>query len=186
MSLVLGTNCGFVTEAPTGDPDGSSPGTQDNMARALKVVAPAGATAITEMGWYCANATEAADFHVGIYDHDAINDEPENLLASSAETAKGTDAGWKTATVEYAITEGTTYWLAVQLDNTNTATQIDRNTDEGLRRAWDDVSGGSLKDPWDGDGVGNDGGLALYAVYTTGGGGSSVPVLIQQMRRRRA
>ena len=63
MALVIGTNCGFVTEAPVADPEGSDVRI-DILSRAQKHVAPAGATKITEIGWYCGRATEEENFEV--------------------------------------------------------------------------------------------------------------------------
>jgi hypothetical protein len=51
MALTLGTNCGFVLAAPTADPGGDA-SVIDNAAWAMKVVAPAGAVKVTEIGWW--------------------------------------------------------------------------------------------------------------------------------------
>ena len=85
MSLVVGTNCGFVTTEPTADPVGSSYITVDTYAQGGKFTSPSGNNKITKMGWWCDNATEEANFQLGIYDHDSDNDRPGNLLASSGD-----------------------------------------------------------------------------------------------------
>ena len=120
MALIEGTNCGFVTEAPTADPYGSAY-VSDNKSIAGLFTSPATAAKIVEIGWYCDNATEEANFEVGLYS-DEGNSEPETRLYVDDTNAKGTGAGWKTVSVDWSISGSTDYWLAVQLDNTATAT----------------------------------------------------------------
>lgn len=164
MALVKGTNCGFVTAAPTGDP-AESASTVDNAAQALKDTAPVGAEKVTEIGWYCGNATQEANFEVGIYEHNAGDDNPEALVAKEATNAKGTGIGWKKATsLNIAITAGQVYWLAVQLDNTATATMLDSKVDGGQKI---DVKGSqvTLTDPWGVSGATYGQLISVYAVY---------------------
>ncbi len=169
MGLVVGTNCGFVPEAPSADPeDNSGIWTLDNYALALKVTAPDGATAITEIGWWCDNATQAANFDVGIYSHNSGTDLPSSLLASSGDVAKGTDAGWKSAAVSCEITAGTTYWLAVALDNTATATKAELGNYSSNRVSYK-AQDTPLAASWSSDGTGTYR-HAIYAVYTTAAG----------------
>ena len=159
-TLVLGTNCGFVTTAPTDDPAASTT-TQDNWAWATKDTAPAGAVKITEIGWWCDTATEAANFEVGIYSHDSGNDKPDAVVGSLSQTnAKGTTAGWKTVTVDIAITENTIYWISVQLDDT--ATQTSLNYGSGGK--WSRKRATTLTDPWGESHQGTDA-LGYYAVW---------------------
>ncbi len=122
-AVVIGTNAGFVTVAPTGDPAAST-GTVDNSANAQKDIAPTGAVRVTEIGWWADTATEAANFEVGIYTDEGAQ-EPENLLSGESRTnAKGTTIGWKRVTgLDISITAGTAYWITFQLDNTATATK---------------------------------------------------------------
>jgi hypothetical protein len=119
MALAYGTNCGFVTTAPTADPGGSAID-QDAFTNALKDTAPVGAITVTEIGWWCDNATEESNYEIGLYTHDAVNDRPGTLIAGHSHTnAKGTTSGWKVASgLNITITAGTIYWLAVQLDDT--------------------------------------------------------------------
>ena len=51
MALTLGTNCGFVTVAPTANPNGNQTQTVDNLAWAHAHTAPATGT-VTEVGWW--------------------------------------------------------------------------------------------------------------------------------------
>ncbi|MHA1305575.1 MAG: hypothetical protein ACTSPI_17885, partial [Candidatus Heimdallarchaeaceae archaeon] len=168
MALVLGTNYGFVTVAPEADPSGAGTHSIDNRAVGVKDTSPATATSITEIGWWCANATEEANFEVGIYSDDG-NGEPETLLHSDTVNAKGTSDGWKTASVNFSINPSTTYWIAVQLDNTSQITYIDHNVSGGTGRATSATGITSLQSDWGtSSSKDTDAKAAIYAVYETG------------------
>jgi len=175
MSCVLGTNCGFVTVAPVDDPAGGSTMVVDSRASALFDTSPATAVRVTEIGWWLADATEAADFEVGIYT-DAGNSEPEILLAgSSGPVAKGTAGGvWKVVTgLNITISPETAYWIGLQLDNTATQTNTDREYSGGADAYLDGQT--ALPADWGtSTGTGNDL-RAYYAVWDTGGGGAVAP-----------
>ena len=167
MALVVGTNCGFVTARPTGDPGaGSNDQIMDNNVVAFKVVAPANST-VTEIGWYCYNATEAANFQVGLYTHSEGTGFPDTLVAAAAEEAKGTSAGWKYKAYSANITSGTTYWVAVQLDDTTTTTYTSYTTGESSAYWYaEDNAETALPDPWDTqDNFSNEIIFAIYALY---------------------
>ena len=165
MALVLGTNCGFVTEAPTDDPEGATTVTCDYKATALKVTSPAGATKVTEIGWYSGTATQAANTQVGIYDHNSGDNNPENLLGSSGDFAKGTGAGWKVATgLDITIDPETIYWIAFQLDNTATASKLDISSTAG-EKLDSKTSQTALTNPWGISGEPLEYLGAIYAVY---------------------
>jgi len=161
MALVLGTNCGFVTVAPVTNPNESAAGT-DALSRALKVTSAADATKITEVGWWCDSATPEANFEVGLYSHDAGNDVPLNRLYVDATNAKGTDTGWKTVAVDWAISGSTTYWLAFQLDDTTPNTNYNYKTSGGLISIMSAQT--ALVDPWVEAGPASYL-IGLYAVY---------------------
>ncbi|MCJ7805918.1 hypothetical protein MUP46_04735 [Patescibacteria group bacterium] len=170
MALVKGTNCGFVTTAPTADPAGTFL-TIDTRAFGFKDVAPAGVVRVTEIGWWCDTASEAANFDVGIYSHDSGNNRPNALIGSASNNAKGTTAGWKVVTgLDISITAGTTYWLGVQLDDTATPTGTDYANDAAEKQ--DRKTGQtSLPDPWGASSGTAAQLLAFYAVYETAAGG---------------
>ena len=162
MALVIGTNCGFVTTAPTSDPTGSNNAGMDTRAWALKVTAPVTSVVVTEIGWWVGNATEEANFEVGIYDHNSGNDKPGNLLTGVSRTnAKGTTSGWKKSSVNISITAGTTYWIAAQLDNTSTQSTIDYS--KGDKGNFDSTS--TLLNQWGTDSSGAYR-VAIYAVWS--------------------
>jgi len=167
MALVEGTNCGFVTSAPSADPTASS-NPIDNYARVSKFTSPAGAITVTEIGWWCDGATEEANFEVCIYDHDAGNDKAKDIVGVSRTNAKGTTSGWKKATgLSISITGNTIYWIGVQLDDVATETRT--NYDSQSYRWGVTASGATtLPDPWDGSAESN-ALMAFYAIYTTTG-----------------
>jgi len=167
MALVLGTNCGFVTVAPVDDPEVSGT-TIDNYAYAFKVVAPSGAIKVTEIGWYSDSISEEANFEVGIYSHNAGTDFPDELIGVSRTNAKGTTKDWKKVTgLNIEITEGTTYWIAVQLDDTGTDTKT--VFDAGAARYGYKRGQTTLTNPWgDFRFSFNNHDVAIYAVWTVG------------------
>lgn len=179
MALTLGTNCGFVTAAPSGSPGGSSD-TIDNRSYVIRDTSPASTTKVTEIGWYCYNATEEANYEVGIYDTDGavVPGEAGTRLFLDNSNAKGTDAGWKRATVDFDIDASTTYWIAVQCDNTSTTSNILYEPSGGSGIDSRNLQS-SLPDPYGGGSFDSDGMVAIYAlVETSGGGGADTPVQI--------
>ena len=165
MALVIGTNCGFVTSAPSNDPSGATALIMDTRARALKDTAPAKAVKVTEIGWWCDNATQEANFDVGIYSHDAGNDRPNALIGSSKNNAKGTSSGWKKITsLDITITAWTVYWIGVQLDDTATQTNLDFDQDGSSGTAYKS-SQTALPDSWgSSDGSDATSTMAIYAL----------------------
>ena len=146
MALVLGTNAGFVATPPVADPSGT-PTVVDTYDLAIKDVVPGGVTSILEIGWWCDNATEEANFEVGLYSHHAGNNKPDARLFVDNTNAKGTDAGWKTVSVNWAVTPATTYWIAIQVDDTASTT----NTNYSVTgdRVSTHTASTALPDPWD-------------------------------------
>jgi hypothetical protein len=165
MAVVKGTNAGFVTVTPSADPEGVLDGAADQRGHAVKDVSPATAGKIVEVGWWCNRATEEANWEMGLYDHNAGADEPDNRLYVADTNAKGTDEGWKSVAVDWDISGSTTYWIAMQLDNTATATTIDRLEDGSERRSI--LAGATtLPDPW--TGTGSAWYWAIYAKWEVG------------------
>ena len=169
MAVTDGTNAGYVSSAPSSDPNGGGESAISGRSRATKFVAPADMT-ITQMGVYVNVATEAANMQLGIYSHNSGADEPDVRLATSGDFAKGTDAGWKTAAVSYDLTNGTTYWLAVQIDTTATLTWIDNDATGGYRSVYSTIATTALPADWTGytSGSSNSLILAIYALYESG------------------
>jgi len=165
MALVLGTNCGFVSSAPTVDPAEGSTVIVDWKQFSIKDTSPSGDYRITEIGWWCDSATKESNFEVGLYSDNS--GEPDERLFVDTVNAKGTTAGWKTASVNWTLDSSTTYWIAIQLDNTSTATRTNIGAassgeyrDRNIRS--------DLSDPWGTSGTDLDRLGAIYAVYEEG------------------
>ena len=169
-AIVVGTNAGFVTVAPSADPTGGATSNLDTRTFASKFTSPSDATSIVELGWWCNNATEAADFDVGVYDHNVGDNNPEAVVGSlSQNNAKGTTSGWKKITgLNIPIDGSTIYWLAVQLDDTATTTNTDYNTlGAPYQLEYKDGQTALLSLFGSSNEVANRA-YAIYAVYTTG------------------
>jgi hypothetical protein len=169
MALVEGTTCGFVTTTPTADPGDSNFDITRN-STVSKFQSPAGASKITEIGWWCDAATEAANFELGLYAADGavVPGEAGTRLYVAAINAKGTDAGWKKVTVDWDITGNTDYWFGLQVDTTATTTYTNYNPDNGHGR--DTLySSDSLPNPFNGGAISSETAmLAIYALYESG------------------
>jgi hypothetical protein len=169
MALTVGVNCGFVPVAPTADPAATTFPNFDNTMGAFKAVAPQGATRIVELGWYCDNATQAANWEGGVF-ADAGAGEPEGRLQHSPTNAKGTTAGWKaTAPIVWTgIVPGTAYWFGLQLDPTATRTAVNGELSGGPGFATKAAPQTTLPSDWgtssttDADGI-----VGIYAIYRT-------------------
>lgn len=170
MALVRGTNCGFVSVSPTADPAGDTTGF-DNAAAVFKDTSPAGVTKITEVGWWCDNATQEANFEVGLYaaDGTVVPGEAGTRLSVAATNAKGTTAGWKKVSVDWTISPSTAYWLGLQLDNTTTTTNIDIRSVSTNQGFVDFISGATtLPNPYGGGAIqSNTLLLSLYALVAS-------------------
>lgn len=168
MAIVVGTNAGFVIVAPTADPAGSLALNDGNFFTS-KYTSPATAQKIYEIGWWCDSASEESNFEVGLYAADgaAGHGEAGTLLQVSRTNAKGTGAGWKVVTVDWAISANTVYWIAVQVDNTLTDTYTNCRTTGVTGGGFDTFTtkttlpdpagGGTISDP--------NGTMAYYAVW---------------------
>lgn len=121
MALAIGTNVGFVTVAPTADPAGTDT-VIDGASVVVRDLAPAGATRITEIGWYRGSGTNTANFEVGLYtDTAGVADVRDQVDATNSSAS----SGWIRVAVNWPITELTWYWLAVQMDAHTGSSNID-------------------------------------------------------------
>ena len=121
MAVVLGTSAGFVTTAPTSDPDGSFVITLDTFARAVRDTTPSGTIKIIDIGWWCDSTTNESNYEVGIYSSTGTS-YPNTAISLYQTNAKGTTTGWKKVTVDIDLNPETVYWIAVQLDDTSSNT----------------------------------------------------------------
>ena len=166
MALTLGTNCGFVSTAPTADPAGSN-SIIDGQGIALRDTSPSTAIRIVEVGWWCDTASEAANFEVGLYAADGaiVPNEAGTRLFVEAINAKGTTAGWKVVSgLNWTISSSTTYWIAIQCDAVDTTTNDNQNVSGGS--GFDKQLLSNLPNPWGSGTIDDtDGIAAVYAVW---------------------
>lgn len=175
MALVKGTNCGFVSVAPTADPQGTAT-TASGYATAIPDTSPATAVKVTEIGWWCDNATEEANYEVGIYTDSTLG-YPANVVGSLNQTnAKGTTAGWKRVTgLNIAISGSVVYWIAMQCDSPTTPTNTDYDTLGGTGRSTHLAS--FLPDPWTNTATGATY-RTFYAVWEAAASGTNTQINI--------
>lgn len=164
MALALGTNVGFVTTAPTGDPAGTDT-TIDGSSVVVKDTSPAGAIRITEIGWYRGSGTNTANFEVALYSDDGTAAATRIFVDNTNSSAVG--PGWITTTVDWPISASTAYWLGLQMDAHTGSSTVDTATSGG---SGTDVrtSQTTLNDPYGGGAVADaDGMYAIYALVQT-------------------
>jgi hypothetical protein len=157
-AVTLGTSAGFVNVSPSSDPGGGLT-IMDNTVKILLDRTPLGVNKITEVGWWCDAASEAANYEVGLYLPNGTGGMAGTLIYSSITNAKGTTSGWKKVTVDWTISSNTTYWIAVQLDDTATATYLDYSNN-GPGRSQKTAS--TLPSPY---GTGSSDTWYVYAMY---------------------
>lgn len=158
MAVVLGTSSGFVIVSPTADPAGGNT-TIDGSSVVTKHTSPVGAIAITEVGWYRGAGTNTANFEIALY-ADSAGAPGARLFVDN--TNSSAVQGWITTAVNWAISENTAYWLAVQMDAHSGSSTIDTETAGG---AGADVltAQTTLNDPYGGGAVADADGM--YAIY---------------------
>lgn len=115
-AITEGTNAGFVTSTPSGDPAGTS-GLFDGYALGVKHTSPSGNNKIIEFGWYCSQFDAESYYEIGIYSHDADNNRPNLLLYGTSPTSVTGKNAWQSVSgISYNIDASTVYWIAVQTD----------------------------------------------------------------------
>ena len=162
MAVTTGINSGFVTVAPTDDPTATVVAA-DKLTRAVKDTCPANVDIITEVGFWVDNFVSDVSFEVGLYSHNAGTNKPDALLYSETGNTIGGTAGWKKYTnLNWEVTSGTIYWIAIQLDDTASNTNTNY-TGSGGRLAVDFGGATALPNPFLSD-VELDYAAAHYAV----------------------
>jgi len=166
-SIVIGTNSGFVTAVPSGDPNGTITYLENYRVATFDTSPVTEDLSITEIGWYCGNETSEANFEVGLYAADGatVPGEAGTLLEVSRTNAKGTGLGWKAVTgLNWSIDASTNYWLGIEVDNVGTPqTTIDISGTGGS--GVDTVAGITLPDTFNGGTYFTTQVLALYALW---------------------
>jgi len=161
VAVVLGTNSGFVTVAPTADPAGTDT-VIDGSSVVTKHTSPSTRGKIIEVGWYRGSGTNTANFEVALYSESG-GAAATRLFAS--QTNSSGSAGWIRVTVNWPFTASTAYWLGLQMDAHSGSSNVDTATSGG---AGSDVqtSQTTLNDPYGGGAVAQAAGMyAVYALY---------------------
>ena len=142
---------------------------------------PASNGTLTTLHWYC-TGTSSTPMTLGLYDHDAVNDEPENVVAQTAGFVTSGD-GWQSQAASAAITAATTYWFAENLDDDTLTAYYDAGTGV-LDRCDDTYSAGNLIDPFGTSTLTRTSrDYSAYGTYTTAGGANAVPAIFRSLRR---
>lgn len=164
MALVKGTNCGFVTVAPTTDPSGTS--TNHNaLSLAIKVTSSALDSKITEIGFWSTTTTDLA-YTAGIYSHDSVNNRPLDIIGSSGGNFNE-GSGWHTKTVDIDIEGNTIYWIAIACDG---FPNFDFQALTGEKRDHKNNTGSTLPDPWGVSSGTSNTWRAIYGLVTSAAG----------------
>lgn len=162
MALTIGINCGFVTTAPTVNPN-ESLSSLSGRRKALKDTTTSGGTIrITEIGWYKDTGT-SGECDVGIYTEG--NTIPVDLIHKS-EFAFSSSNNWYSATgLSIDLSPSTDYWIALQVNSGTTATVAAKGS-AGVDGAF--LNSGvetELPDPWGTSSSSTTTLYGLYAVY---------------------
>ena len=176
-TFTKGTNCGFVTTAPTADPTGPQKTYVDDHSIGIKDTSPATtAQVVTEIGFY-SNEAETKSFDVAIYTHDSGNNEPESIVGKSEGHTTNGAIGWQTAKCFIPIQSSTIYWIIIYFSGTGGSLGIDRD-DDYVGELWKgDSSSGGFRDPWaETNLTGTDQYLAFYALHETKGTGTYINI----------
>jgi hypothetical protein len=161
MAVVLGTSSGFVTVAPTADPNGTGV-TIDGSSVVTKDTSPSTAVRIVEVGWYRGSGTNTANWEIGLYAESGGVAAARLFVDATNSSASG---GWLTVAVDWAISGNTAYWLALQMDAHTGSSTVDSAASGG---SGSDVLTGqtALNDPYGGGAVADaDGMYAIYALW---------------------
>lgn len=189
MALASGTNCGFVSSAPSSDPGGSTTGPISGYQVGFKSTCPgSGTQTVSEIGWWQGSTTNNhAHYGVGIYTDNGSLTAPGSVVGSiSTGEITANTAEWNKVTgLSISVTGGTVYWITVGADGTGNT--IDVTDNASFLYVWDfGVTTPYLESPWNGS-VDNDYNriIALYAVYAAAGGATVVPQIMAGQRFRR-
>lgn len=160
-AVVLGTNAGFVTEAPTGNLIG---GTQiDKHTQGHFDTAPSDGT-VSEIGFWVDSLTENAEAQVGLYADNSNN--PGSLIWNSSieVMTSGTDFWYSFEVPDIEISNGVKYWIMVFVNDTSTTSYTDIDALPGHKFGYfTDVDG--ITDPFEGFGWSGEYVASFYAVY---------------------
>ena len=174
MAITEGVNMGFVTTAPTSDPEGTSSYSMWDRAFAHNSTSPPSSSKITEIGFYVENTGyDDTEIEVGLYENDG--GAPGNRLFVSSTSQTGTTAGWKVINgLNWSISASTVYWIAVQGDADGSSPRLDRRYYYNQDSYQSSIS--SLPATWGGSSYGNYN--AIYALVEVAATGTNTQINI--------
>lgn len=162
--LVVGTNCGFVSAAPSIDP-GETGLPCDGNAFAFRATSPAGNNVITEIGfWQGGSENDDAKYNVGIYNND--DGEPGSLIATqkTGQSTTNTPGWYKYTGLNIAISPSTVYFIAVGIEPVSQSNWTDFVWDADELYRFEALESETLSDPFVVDG-GPTMLISIYAKY---------------------
>lgn len=168
MAVVEGTNCGFLTTAPTTDPGNPDSRTIKQVCNGAKFTAPANGT-ITEVGYWqeAGQVIGPPNMDLGVFSDDGTGLSPDEQLDSTGIISRPNfNNYWCSGAVSVPITSGTVYWIAVNVGNTLQPITIGLDNSQNTYSYVEKNQNPPLPDPWgssDFDGVGL---CCIYAKYT--------------------
>ncbi len=169
--LTKGTNCGFVTSAPSADPNTGVTEITDAKAVALKDTTPSDVTGITEIGFWLDSATiqTGEDWTIALFNHDAGNDEPNvRLFVGTPTDINNQVEVWKSESgVGFSPDASTTYWIAEHITSMTGTANVDIESSAGDRYSEDPSA--SMPSPWGVATNTDDFLVAIYAVVSVAG-----------------
>lgn len=121
--LRIGSSTAARTTNPVGNPGAGGLQFQgvENQIIARKVTTgPADSGSVSSIVVHLTSVDGAAEgLKVAVYSHDAANNRPGTLLASTSTTMAGT-VGWNAVPLSAPVTANTTYWVAVNIEGSGT------------------------------------------------------------------
>jgi len=161
MALILSTNCGFVTVAPSTDPEELGVPC-DGHGFAFRATSPAGNNIITEIGfWQGGSENDVAKYNAGIYANDA--GEPGALIAtqSTGQSTTNVPAWYKYTGLNIPISPATIYWIAFGMEPVSQSNWTDIVSEAGELYRFEALDSETLSDPFVVDG----GPAMLISIY---------------------
>lgn len=178
MALVLGTNCGLVTETPSaGSQTASSPESLYQNQRALRIL-PEQDITVTELGFMNTDWIDADYFNIGIY---SGNSKPDSLIVqftgnklSDFCPASAFQSWCKYTGISVNLTANTPYWLAIATDASDNGVQAEASGGNASIGFPVVAQTKTLEDTWSSGTVSQESTklLAIYAKYEASSSGS--------------
>ena len=165
MALVVGTNCGFVSASPVGDPAGTGWAVNAGDAFAARHTSPVGNNIVTEIGWWQGGSdnSPSVNYNMGLYDDNA--GEPGSLVTAQSTgqvTTVDTASWYAYSGLSIPILPETVYWIGIGIGIVGSgANYFDASADASELYRFEDIADYTLSDPFSVDG----GPAFLFGIY---------------------